>query len=309
VNSMPTVVYDLRANPITFDFCAFLASTSIIFKSQSQSAFDLAIIATGFRNVTPREKSYGIQERLWRLDNLISPVAKACSFVRNLSVIRSTPTGDGFFLADSYPQGFRLDMPLPSNYSPRLVIDVYKKTGIAPFVFKPTVFASAAMSERFSHTKDDLVTLSPRLASYDRSRNSELSEWFNLYRLLIKSGYRVLILPDLDDALGSRILWEFQWPVLEAAAFSLDVRLAAMQVAKLNVISAGGLGAVATYSKTAYLICNVLHESNHVANLGYFREFVGLEVGGQYPWVTDDQRLDWGSFEADRIFGQYIDGK
>jgi hypothetical protein len=53
----------------------------------------------------------------------------------------------------------------------------------------------------------------------------------------------------------------------------------------------------------------VLHEDNHVANASYFRSFVGLEIGEQYPWVTDRQCYDWGSFEADQIFEKYFNGR
>ena len=309
MKAIPTVIYDLRANPITFDFCTFLASCSIIFKARSASGFDLAIVATGFRNVTPREKSYSLDDRYWRLDNLISPVAKACSLVRNLSIVRSAPSEDGFFAVETYPRGFRFEVPLPVDYSPRFVINLYDKTKIAPFIFKPSESAKSALTKNYLLTESGFITLSPRVAAFDQSRNSELAEWFNLYLLLVERGYRVMILPDLDDALGARVLWNYDWPILEIAAFSLDVRIVIMHLAKNNVISSGGLGAVATYSEMPYVICNVLHDRNPVANADYFRSFVGLEVGAQYPWVKDNQRYDWGSFDARRIFHHYIAGK
>lgn len=305
---MTTVVYDLRANPITFDFCAFLASTFILFRASGESSFDLAVIATGFRNVTPREKSYTIQDRLWRLNNLISPVARACVPVRNFSIIRSQSDVNNSFASDTYPPGFNFAMPLPANYSPRLVSDLYKRTGIIPCIFNSTASARSAVAARFARGNRALITLSPRLASHDQSRNSQLAQWFSLYELLAKSGYQVVVIPDLDDALGDRLCWNYPWPIFEAAAFSLDIRIAVLQAAENNVISSGGMGAIATYSSVSYVICNVLHESNHVANADYFRDFVGLEVGLQYPWVTNRQRFDWGFFEAERIAKQYIYG-
>jgi len=55
-----------------------------------------------------------------------------------------------------------------------------------------------------------------------------------------------------------------------------------------------------------YVICNVLNEKNTVANHEYFRRFVGLSVGSQYPWVGKDQNYDWNPFQADRILHQFI---
>jgi hypothetical protein len=116
----------------------------------------------------------------------------------------------------------------------------------------------------------------------------------------------VLILPDQDDYLGARLLWQYPWKIYEPAALSLDLRLAVMSLSRNNVISSGGNGAVPMYSTVPYVMCCVLQEASHVASKAYFENHCGISVNSQYPWALPFQKLDWGEFDADRIFHDYI---
>jgi hypothetical protein len=305
--AIPQVVYDLRANPITFDLCTFLASTSVICKSQSIEKFDLVVVATGFRNVTPREKAYTLEDRVWRLNNLIIPVCRLCTTVRNLTVV-AAPSSRLQFGENTFPGGFSLASPSPVDYSPKLVIQLFESTRVAPRIFSPSSKAIERVSAMLGSRNKQLVTLSPRTASFDSVRNSELAQWYELRRRLVESGFEVVVLPDQDDALGLRNTWSYDWPIFEAAAFSPDLRLAIMRIAQNNIVSSGGLGALATYSDIPYIQCNVLNESSHVANADYFERFVGLKVGGQYPWILNGQCFDWEPFDSSRIAAQYFSG-
>ena len=124
--------------------------------------------------------------------------------------------------------------------------------------------------------------------------------------MLVNKGLFVMVLPDFDDAIGHRKLWQFDWPILDSVAYSLDLRMAALQAAQSNIVSSGGLGALAIYSSVPYIMCNVLHEDNAVANAEYYKGFCALDVGSQYPWKQANQRFDWSPFDAERIVAQYF---
>ena len=302
----PKIVYDLRANPITFDFATFLASATLLCRAENARAFDLVIVATGFRNATAREKSYSLEERLWRLDNLILPVARLCKNVKNLTVITNESNLPDLTGPDVYPLGFSFKTPARVDYAPRFLCDLYHKVGGLPDIFEASVMAKRIVNEKLSTKYKSLVTLSPRVASFDNSRNSPLLKWWDLYQMLVNRGYFVMVLPDFDDVIGHRELWHFDWPILDSVAYSLDLRMAALQAAQINIVSSGGLGALAIYSSVPYIICNVLHEGNTVANARYYKDFCALDVGSQYPWAQTNQRFDWSPFDAERIVAQYF---
>ena len=84
INTGNSAIYDLSDAPITFDFVNFLAFArlAVALKSKDPSFF-LTIIADSWRNSTWREHQYDINDRLWRLHNLIIPV---CSVTQALWV-------------------------------------------------------------------------------------------------------------------------------------------------------------------------------------------------------------------------------
>lgn len=303
---IPNVIYDLRVSPITFDFCSYLASAFILVKSNGYELFDLTIIATGFRNLTPRERAYSLNERYWRLDNLISPVGKLCPAVRNFEIIKGAGENKRFGEL-RIPANFNFNSPMTVDYSPRLTGKLYRETGVKPQIFAPSSEALAIVGRQFGGVKiSRMYTLSPRVADFDGSRNSQLDDWWALHQRLKERGHSVLILPDQDDFLGARLLWRYPWKIYEPAALSLDLRLAAMSLAYNNLISSGGNGAVPVYSNVPYVMCSVLQEASHVANKAYFQNHCGISVNDQYPWALPSQKLDWGDFDPDRICRDYI---
>lgn len=303
--TMPTVVYDLRANPITFDFATFLAGASILCKSHGIDEFDLIIVATGFRNVTPREQSYTLEDRMWRLNNLIIPAAQSCNRIKNITVVRDASNLPELNASAVYPPSFSFNSPTSADYSPRLVAEWYAKTRVPPHIFSPSLMALNLVRGLIDDS-NKLVTLSPRISAYDEARNSQLKDWEQLAEKLTELGYFVLMLPDFDDALRNRHLWRSDWHILEAAAFSLDIRLAALQLAEQNIISSGGLGVLSIYSAAPYLICNLLHQENHVANAEYYKKFCDLDVGANYPWADGRQKFIWEPFSAEKIVKEHF---
>lgn len=294
----PHAIYDLRLNPITFDFCAFLAAASLVARANNFEGIDLTLIATGYRNITPREKAYSLKERLWRLNNLIIPLIQLCSWVKNFHVI--TQRAECHEMGDlKIPNNYQFDAPLSVGYSPKAVISLHKNTKLSPVLFAPSEHALDVVSNAFSGRK--LVTLTPRIASFDLTRNSELTRWYELCVLLRDSGYRVVILPDQDDVLGAKHYLKFDWEVYEPASLSMDLRLAMMKIAKQNIISSGGLAGLANYSDSPYVLCNILNPSSAVANEKYFREFVGIGVGEKYPWCAENQHFYWHEFDPTQL--------
>jgi hypothetical protein len=299
---MALAVYDLRCAPITFDFCNFIAMAHMRALARGEHQFDLVIRADSFRNVTPREKSYSLTEREWRLRNLLLEVWKITRSCRNLVVTR-----DPQFQLDQ-PNLFPEYDPIRRDSVPYLLThsrSVYLQTKAPPIAFGPTDSARAAARQLVSSDLR-LVTVTLRRASFDTARNSNVEQWEAAATTLRERGINLVVLPDQDDCLGERALFAKSWSVCEAAAFSLDLRLAIMERAELNLVSSGGMGAPAWYSEINYTMFNILHDGHYVANVDYFRRAAGLEVGNNFLWALPNQNLEWTLTEPGPLLEKYL---
>jgi len=121
---------------------------------------------------------------------------------------------------------------------------IFLQTGIPPMAFTPSE-AARSIASRLIPDHSPTVTLTLRLASFDTIRNSDLDAWDSAIVSLRNRGLDVAVLPDQDDCLNERLFYYYLsrgWPIVEAAAFSLDSRLAIMGRAQVNLVSAGGSG-------------------------------------------------------------------
>jgi len=79
-----------------------------------------------------------------------------------------------------------------------------------------------------------------------------------------------------------------------------------MELADLNLVSAGGMGVPAWYSEINYTMFNLLHLDHYVANVDYFRRAAALEVGDKFIWALPNQNLEWDLTEPGRLLEKYL---
>jgi hypothetical protein len=300
---MASAIYDLRCAPITYDFCNFLALASIYAELQQAPHFDVVVRADSFRNVTPREKSYSLADRLWRVKNLIAEVVTVAKPCRDYSVLRSPEMPESVSsLIPSYDVVKRTGIPY-------LLADVYRAveaTGKRPRIFGPSESAIFKVREIFP--KKPFVTLSLRSAKFDGTRNVSLHDWWRAIERANIDLDRLLIIPDQDDMLGVQEILKYPWRVFQPAAFSLDLRLAALSAAACNLMSMGGMTAPLWYSDINFVIFNIFHENHYVADAQYFRKSANMSIGDQFLWALPNQKLDWIDANPDRLIEVYFSG-
>ena len=65
-NNIGGAIYDFSVSPITFDVCVFSAVARLALAMQTGSPdFFLLLRAHSWRNVTPLELRYSLDDRLW----------------------------------------------------------------------------------------------------------------------------------------------------------------------------------------------------------------------------------------------------
>jgi hypothetical protein len=299
--TMASAIYDLRCAPITFDYCNFLAIAYMRSVARGERFFDLVIRADSYRNLTPREKHYSLKEREWRLYNLILEVSKITSTCRNICINRDREwinTDDE--LVPEYNSVNRHGTPYLLRHS----IATFKHTGIRPVLFRPTAYASDAVSRLFG--EGPIATLSLRRAEFDVERNADLDAWQEVEGLAKKLGVKLIVLPDQDDSLSERKTESKAWQVFGPSAFSLDLRLAIMRRSVLNIVTSGGINAPLWYSDIRYVAFNIIHKEHYVANPEYIKKSTDLEIGDSLPWSAPEQIFEWELTDPVSIFEKYI---
>ncbi len=236
--------------------------------------------------MTPREKSYGKKERNWRLWNLLMSMISIDPFIRNLSISRD-PLGE--ISSNSFPENYHPRLNYLSPYSPKITTELFIKGGDVKYCY-----SSPQAKDYVKHliTEKEYVTLTPRIATWDSTRDSNLDAWYSFYRNLTNLGHKVFLIPDQDDFLTNRFIYRYDWPVIGEVAMSLDLKLSVYEGARANIVAAGGNIGCLLFSEAPFSIINMIHEQSQVANEAYLRR-VGYEVGSQFPWFRDSQRIVW----------------
>ena len=296
-------VYDLRCSPITFDFCNYLAISYMISKVNKSDKMNLVIRADSFRNMTPREKAYTMEDRNWRVGNLLLEVSKCCFIVQNISVLRDNALQE-VVIKNMVPLGYDPIRRIGVPYLLAQVKKAFAHSGIHPLLFRPSPSA-VAMVDRLIGQKP-FITLTLRQASFDKSRNCDLVAWAEAAREFSSShGINVFLLPDQDDVLADRQAFSFDWSILEFTGFSLDLRLAVMSRAVQNFVSSGGMAAPLWYSNLRYVMFNIVHDGHYVADLNYLRNSAGLSPGDSLAWATSGQVFEWERLSPRQLLEKY----
>ena len=288
VGSNIVAYYDLKNAPITFDFCHYIAAASAYARLNNQPTFDLVVIADGYRNITPREQSYTLADRRWRLWNLIVEVAKVVPQIGSISVLNKPPD---LLAANTYPPTYR---PPDNTEIPYNTISVrnFFDLGLEVRIFRPSEYAVRSVARMLPQGEGRIVTITLRKAGYDSARDSKLEEWYEFSRLLKDKGFRPVIIPDQDDVLADRSISRFDWYVIEPAAMSADLRLALYHRASMNYVTNNGIIGLLMYSTAPFAWFSVIVDGAPSASPRYYKA-QAMNVGDKYPWFGEHQHMFW----------------
>lgn len=280
--------YDFKRAPITFDFVHYIIAAHSYAMANGFPNFDLVLLADAWRNFSTREKTYSLVERRWRLWNLIVEIAKVVPSIRNLSIL-STPLNT--FAAQSYPHQYHptLNKKIPYDIP---TVTKFHQVGVDVQVLTPSAYATAAVERLVPRDGRKVVSLTLRKSVYDEIRNSKIEECYKFAKELMSRGHEVIVIPDQDDALGDQTINQYDWRVMDVSAMSIDLRLALYHRSDMNYVTNGGLIGIFLYSKVPFSWYSVTVEDSHVASEKFYLK-LGLEPGGKYPWLTDNQEMRW----------------
>lgn len=212
--------YDLGKSPATHDFVNWLVRAERQRKSQGADTLNVYLVP-GARLYSDRDKQYTPEQREWRVQNLLMPLARLVPSVRNVGY------GDGLQDLPYGPPGFA-----------------------AESIFKAP---SAARQVVAKLTPPNAVTITLRNSDFEPMRNSRQGEWEKVGDWLQEHGYNPIFIPDMEaDMRGKHAPTRFAEYV--AASYNFALRLALWESAKLNLMVNGGPMAMALHSDVSALV-------------------------------------------------------
>ena len=288
-NKVGRVIYDFSVSPITFDFCVFLATARLELAMKTGSPdFYLSLRAHAWRNKTPRELRYSLDDRLWRLHNLIIPICGVTPGILGYDV--SLTDGDGEASFDPL-RCFRCEN---NNYLNPSLLDVFERSGFDPHLYAAPQLALDYARRMFGDAREPIV-VTVRGSSYEGMRNTGSDFSVELLQSLLDNGKSVFLIPDQETAIetansprGIKVLHE--------ASFNLPLRLALHELASVSICAAGGPTILLTLSlrKPNLIVHHPLNPSLETSSPQWMAA-MGVDITSDhpYPWLTKTQKWLW----------------
>ena len=232
-------VYDLDMLSTSYNVFEYLASCNYESKSIGSDFLFIIIDQTIYKNITKGTfaAAYSVENREYRLRNLIEPACKLFPACRGSIVLKNrkdlAPLLGDFSL---FPEGY-----YPYYYQSCNInyYNTYKHVGAEFASLQVSPFTCLLASELVSIASDTpLITITLRRSKYDACRNSRLEEWSKFAVYAEEQGYQVVVIPDSENPneLGS-IPNKYVHPVF---SHNLELRAALYQLSHCNLGVANG---------------------------------------------------------------------
>lgn len=255
------VVYDVATGPLGFDFMIWLVNAEMS-RIREGAPGPLKV---GFWQGRDPERvmnfnaTPSLPSRSMWLNNVFRPLLTLFGAVEDISATAGRREG---------------------VYVPRRIVDACKRGEQVPMV-------SVSPDVRYAGA----ITITLREAEHHPDRNSNISAWTKFADYLRERGQRVVFVRDTlkaDEPLEG-------YETYPQASTDLLKRAALYEAALANLFVSNGPVGIALFNSRPWLqFVKINDEGSYVPNTsGFWRDHNGVEVGKQYPWSNDDQRIVW----------------
>jgi len=158
--------------------------------------------------------------------------------------------------------------------------------------------AAAQVSGLLAGVKPVVITL--REAEHWPHRNSNVEAWLQFADWLKAQGELVIFVRDTAKA-----MLPLSHPTYPAASIDIDIRTALYAAAKAHLGVSNGPATIPWFLDIPSLLFLDVKPDDYPYQPNtarFLREQMGLEVGGQFPWLRPDQRFVWAPDNFHDIF-------
>ena len=307
-----TCYYDLRFQPLTFDFVIFLAGANAYRNQIKAIGLEIKIIYPDFKERGIATNLFKEDEELWKFQNIILKLPALLSKVISVNVSKEIPN---LVALPCYPPPLteiKSNALSYLNYSESLK-DKYnfffslgflkKKFFEYPEAFKCFVAPTDSLKIIQEKYGKNYITISLRTKLFQSLRNSNLQSWHAVCDYIASKGLQPIILPDFEDYFNAQSFKEMKHPVAHEAMLDLSLRMALYENAKHNLAVSGGASPLLLCSKVPYSIFKWVVPGISSCSPEHHRNFNGLNFGEKVWFMRDSQSLIWADDSIDFVMG------
>jgi hypothetical protein len=288
-----TAVYDLNANPITYDFAFFLAAAELFALKNKKNGFIVLLVPR--RDDIIVDKKYrsviGEENVKWRFENIILPLMSiypACighSILSQRSDVSEAIKGK-FLYPEFYSESFS-----EADYYREVVTSKNKFFGFSASIQGKRHIESW---KKLNKITGKMVTITLRRYNFDPIRNSKVDEWVKFAQFIREKGFTPVFIPDTDACFEHDRRFD-DFIVFEAPCWNLGIRMALYEDGCLNFFSPNGAAAIAILNRNARSISMKQMAPNSLISTEKAFERMGIRVGQKTFGFFEDhfQILSW----------------
>jgi len=301
-NSTLCAIYDLGVFPTSFDLALFLLAAQGEALEVGCLRVRLLLVDGDHQGVRFEGDEYEIlyppAMRNWKVSHIIQVLPRLCPLVERTVAI--VPREELELYLERYPKVMLCDDYDGVYLRAWRALDRFRDQ----LGFRATPAAHHYLQNWLASEKPDpdkpLVCLTLRESRWSADRNTDLSVWAEMVRLLRKEGYWPVVVPDTEMIFNER---GPEWQSASfciPAALDLELRMALYEEAYLNLFTNGGPAFLAIGSQNCrYLYTGITCEGEaNESSLGRLRK-LGV-IPGLIPFRSGSyQRWLWGPISAD----------
>ena len=285
--------HDFRVTWPSFDYFGFLITAEwsrrkigadklhIVFVPQPDDQFH-------------EEFDYDLNEKKWRLNNIIIPACwllPSCSGVSVCGTLEHAKEIFDGLNSPIFPEGYTIEKPIVNGDPswPALLANMGINLSYLVSTTQALKYISSWMEIHSSGKK--VITLTLRNSKKHRNRNSDLGLWSEISHWLKDSGYFPVIVPDTDAALeplGPEFLGITSIP---SVSFNLELRMALYEESFLNLFVSNGPAYICCFNKNAHFI--QFRTGDFLTNPMSIQSFQGIPYGSNPPYLNHFQKSVW----------------
>ena len=246
------LIYDLDKVHAGYDFFTFYANGLTYAKINNINKIDICIISgtyKGFKKFQfKKEAKNKIHSANLRLKNiLIDSIFMFKNRFNNFYFFADRKEAKDLVNQYSYvfPKKFSFNYKDKHFYADQIRgVTLEKQKKILKPVVVNNIFSDKIINDKLSNKR--FVTITLRESSYNKKKNSNLNEWINFTKYLLKKKLKIIVIRDIERILNNDYFRKFE--IFPYASFDLNFRVGLYKKSICNLFTTNGPQQIANFN-------------------------------------------------------------
>jgi len=291
MNDLLHVYYDTRYAPVTYDFATYLVTADAVRFFNNFKKIFIHIHSPDYRNLTEREIAYTNVEKKWRSNNIFKGVTSVLPNIDGIEYSNLKPDNIlSPYFPDTYPpKDDKTFGSIPYLYT---ALSTFRNLDYDLKPYRADELSIYYVKNIFEDKVPDF-TITLRSSNQQIARNSNLAIWHEIYINLTNKGFRVVVIPDLEDITSNKMASKYDWDLFLPAVFDMQIRMALYSITKNNFCVLNGVIVPLIHSPYPYTVFKPLVNGINQTTEKWLFEVFGIKKNENFWWSSNNQNLLW----------------